>query len=66
MSATRDNASGKKVVTHVAAQAITGTNTPSTGVDTQGYDSVSFLISVGTVTNIANSPPATAPTGTGA
>ncbi len=56
MSATRDNASGKKVVTHVAAQAITATNTPSTGVDTQGYDSVSFLISVGTVSNIANSP----------
>lgn len=56
MSTTRDNASGKKVVTHVAAQAITATNTPSTGVDTQGFDSVSFLISVGTVTNIANSP----------
>ena len=56
MSASRDNASGKKVVTHVAAQAITATNTPSTGVDTLGFDSIAFLISVGTVTNIANSP----------
>lgn len=56
MSTTRDNASAKKVVTHVAAQAITATNTPAAGVDTQGFDSVSFLISVGTVTNIANSP----------
>lgn len=54
--ATRDMAAGKKVVTHVAAQAITGTNTPSTGVDTQGFDALTFLISVGTVTNIANSP----------
>lgn len=54
--ATRDMASGKKVVTHVAAQAITATNTPSTGVDTLGYDSATFIISVGTVTNIANSP----------
>lgn len=54
--ATRDMASGKKVVTHVAAQAITATNTPATGVDTLGYDAATFLISVGTVTNIANSP----------
>lgn len=54
--ATRDMASAKKVVTHVAAQAITATNTPSTGVDTQGFDAATFLISVGTVTNIGNSP----------
>lgn len=54
--ATRDLASCKKVVTHVAAQAITATNTPSTGVDTQGFDAATFLISVGTVANIANSP----------
>lgn len=54
--ATRDLATAKKVVTHVAAQAITATNTPSTGVDTLGYDAATFLISVGTVTNIANSP----------
>lgn len=54
--ATRDCASGKKVVTHVAAQAITATNTPASGVDTKGFDAATFLISVGTVTNIANSP----------
>ena len=54
--ATRDMASGKKVVTHVAAQAITATNTPASGVDTLGFDAATFAISVGTVTNIANSP----------
>lgn len=54
--ATRDMASGKKIVTHVAAQAITATNTPATGVDTLGYDACTFIIAVGTVTNIADSP----------
>lgn len=54
--ASRDLASNLKVVTHVAAQAITATNTPSSGVDTKGFDSVTALISLGTVTNIANSP----------
>lgn len=54
--ATRDMAAGKKVVTHVAAQAITATNTPANGVDTKGYDAATFMISLGTVTNIANSP----------
>lgn len=53
---TRDMACGKKVVTHVAAVAITATNTPSTGVDTKGFDAATFLISVGVVANIANSP----------
>lgn len=54
--ATREMASGKKVLTHVAAQAITATNTPTNGVDTKGFDACTFLISVGTVANIANSP----------
>lgn len=54
--ATRDFASGKKVVTHVAAQAITATNTPSNGVDTKGFDALTFLISIGAITNIGNSP----------
>lgn len=54
--ATRDFATRKKVVTHVAAQAITATNTPANGVDLKGYDAATFIISVGTVTNIANSP----------
>ena len=52
----RDLHSHIKVVTHVAAQAITATNTPSTGVDLAGFNAAEFLISVGTVTNIANSP----------
>lgn len=54
--ATRDLHSHIKVVTHVAAQAITATNTPSTGVDTKGFDAVEMLISVGAITNIAASP----------
>lgn len=53
---TRDLHSNIKVVQHVAAQAITATNTPSNGVDLQGFESAEFLIAVGTVTNIANSP----------
>lgn len=54
--ATRDLHSSIKVVQHVAAQAITATNTPSSGVDLRGFDAAEFLISVGTITNIANSP----------
>ncbi|MBO6542300.1 MAG: hypothetical protein JJ939_12090 [Alphaproteobacteria bacterium] len=54
--ATRDLHSHIKTVTHVAAQAITATNTPASGVDTKGFEAAEFLISVGTVTNIANSP----------
>ncbi len=53
---TRDLHSNVKVVQHVAAQAITATNTPSNGVDLKGFESAEFLISVGAVTNIANSP----------
>lgn len=53
---TRDLHSNIKAVTHVAAQAITATNTPSNGVDLKGFQSAEFLISVGTVTNIGNSP----------
>lgn len=54
--ATRDLHSCIKVVQHVAAQVVSSTNTPSSGVDTRGFDSVEFVFSVGTVTNIANSP----------
>lgn len=53
---TRDLHSNIKVVQHVAAQAITTTNTPSNGVDLKGFESAEFLIAIGTVTNIANSP----------
>lgn len=52
----RDLISNVKVVQHVAAQAITATNTPSNGVDLAGFESVLFAISIGTITNIANSP----------
>lgn len=52
----RDLHSNIKVVQHVAAAAITATNTPSSGVDTAGFSSIEFLIAVGVVTNIANSP----------
>lgn len=52
----RDLHSCVKAVTHVANAAITATSTPSTGVDLEGFDSAEFLINVGAVANIANSP----------
>ena len=52
----RDLHSNIKVVTHVAAQAITATNTPGTGVDLAGFNAAEFIISLGTITNVANSP----------
>jgi hypothetical protein len=45
-----------KAVTHVAAQVISSTNTPASGVDNRGFDSQEFLISIGTIANVANSP----------
>lgn len=53
---TREIHTHYKPVVHVPAQAITTTNTPSTGVDLKGYEAAEFLINIGTVTNIANSP----------
>lgn len=53
---TRDQASGKQVVQHISAAAYTATQTPSNGVDTDGFDAVTHMISVGVVSNIANSP----------
>lgn len=52
----RDLHSALKAITHVIAQAITVTNTPGTGVDRKGFGAVEFLISIGVVANIANSP----------
>lgn len=52
----RDLHSNIKVVQHVAAAAITTTNTPSSGIDRAGFSKLEFLIAVGVVTNIANSP----------
>lgn len=54
--ATRDLHSHVKAVQHLAAAAYTTTQTPSSGVDTQGFDSVEFLIAIGTIANVGNSP----------
>jgi hypothetical protein len=48
--------SNLKVVQHVAAAVKTATVTPSNGVDLRGFDAVEFLIAIGTITNIAQSP----------
>lgn len=53
---TRSNHSNMKVVQHVAAQNISTTNTPSSGVDTEGADALEMVLSVGTIANIGNSP----------
>jgi hypothetical protein len=53
---TRDNHSGSKFVQHLANAAYTSTQTPSSGVDTQGFASIDFMIDIGTITNIAASP----------
>lgn len=53
---TRDQASDKKVVQHISAAVVSATQTPTNGVDTKGFDAVTFLISIGAITNIANSP----------
>jgi hypothetical protein len=53
---TRDLVTSIKPVQHLAAAAYTATQTPSTGVDTQGFESLVALISIGVITNIANSP----------
>lgn len=52
----RDLHSNVKAVLHLASAAYTTTQTPANGVDLQGFGSAEFLISIGTVTNIANSP----------
>lgn len=52
---TRDMHSNLEMKQLLAAAAVTTTQT-STAINTAGADSVEFLISIGTVTNIANSP----------
>lgn len=44
-----------KAVHHSTTTATT-TVTPAAGVDTKGFGSVEFLVSVGAITNIGNSP----------
>lgn len=52
----RDLHSNIKVVQHLAAQAVTTTQTPANGVDLGDSYAAEFIISIGAVTNIANSP----------
>lgn len=52
----RDLHSNIKAVQHVAAALKTATDTPSNGIDRSGFSSLEFLIAIGAVTNIANSP----------
>ena len=41
---------------HFACAAYTSTQTPSNGIDTKGFESCEFVIIIGTITNIAQSP----------
>lgn len=52
----RDLSSNIKVVPHVVAQTISATNTPTNGVDHQGFESIMYAWSLGAIPNIANSP----------
>lgn len=45
-----------KVVQHLSCAAYTATQTPSNGIDTQGFESLEFIISHGTMANAAASP----------
>lgn len=53
---TRDLHSNVKSVQHLSAAQYSSTQTPTNGVDLQGFDSAEFVISIGTITNVANSP----------
>lgn len=54
--AMHDGNSRYKPVSHIIAGAATSTQTPSSGVDTKGFEEVTVLIAIGTITDIANSP----------
>lgn len=51
----RDLHSNIKTVSHIIGSK-TATVIPANGVDLKGFDSAEFILHVGTVTNIANSP----------
>lgn len=54
---TRENASGKKVVKALVPASYTTTQKcPTTGIDTKGFESVTFEIAVGSVADVAASP----------
>lgn len=52
----RDLHSNIKTVKHLSAAVYTATQTPSNGVDLRGFASAECVISIGTITNVANSP----------
>lgn len=52
----RDLHSNIDRVQHLAAAVYTTTQTPSSGVDRQGFSALEFLITIGVIANIANSP----------
>lgn len=52
----RDLHSNIKSVQHLECKAYTTTQTPTNGIDRQGFAELEFLIAVGAVSNIANSP----------
>lgn len=54
--ANREIHSNIKAVQHLSAADYTATQTPTNGVDLQGFDAAEFVISIGTITNIGNSP----------
>lgn len=51
----RDLDSKIKVVKHILG-TVTTTQTPSAGVDLQGFDSAEVVVSIGTMTNVGGSP----------
>lgn len=52
----RDLHSNIKTVQHLACAAYTATQTPANGIDLAGFNAAEFLIAIGVITNVANSP----------
>lgn len=52
----RDMHSNMKAVQHLSAAVYTTTQTPSNGVDLDGFAGAEFEISIGVIANVANSP----------
>lgn len=52
----RDLHSNIKVANHLECKAYTATQTPTNGIDRQGFESLDFLIGVGVITNANESP----------
>lgn len=54
--ANREFHSDIKAVQHLSAAEYSATQTPTNGVDLQGFDAAEFVISIGTMTNVGGSP----------